>query len=127
MSQYAVEFNEKTRTITLKDEDQHKPNKKAVTHIHADALGEMSEATVRPMPSEHLANYVLHNFNLNYRNVTVVNDTSNERLDKLVKTGEEITDAERTVQVFTGEEAKTTDGDTELVPAESELRAPSEV
>lgn len=126
MSQYAVEFDEKTTTFTIKDENQHKPNKKAVTHIHVDALGEMSEATVRPMPNEHLANYLRENHGLEYRFATVKNETSNERVEKLVKQGDERREDEKTVQVYTNAETEVTEGETELTRADVELRAPNE-
>lgn len=116
MSQYDVVFDEKSNTITLKAEAD-KPRKASIGHIRADKVGELSEATVHPQPYEHLKNLMRARGIEDYSLVTVVNETDNERLDKLVQTGREIRDDEKTVQVVTA-----TDDENSGV----ELRAPTE-
>ncbi len=126
MGQYAVLFDEKNLAFTLKDENEDKPNDKAFSHIYADKIGEMSEGTSHPMPAEHLKNLAI-NMGKDFSLFTVKNETTNERLDKLNQEAREVTDADKTVAVYTGEESKGKKGeDSRVLPAEVELRAPSE-
>lgn len=115
MSQYAVLYAEKSKTFTLKDEDPAKPNAKAFSHIRADQLGELSEATVHPQPAEHLKN-LASNLGFDIKFFNIKNETSNERLDVLNQDAAEIEDADRTIEVHGGEGG-----------AEPEMRAPTEL
>lgn len=114
MSQYAVLYNEKSKTFTIKDEDAQKPNEKAYSHLFKERVGEMAEATVHPEPAEHLKN-LARLIGVEYRFFTVKNDSTNDYFDKLEREGEEVTDVDRTVQVISGDESG------------SELMAPAEV
>lgn len=124
MSQYAVTWNEKTSTFTIKDEGD-KPTKNAIAHIYEPMVGEIPDAASHPQPAQLLEDHA-RVLGVAYRFVTVVNESSNERLDKLVKTGDEVVDADRTVQVVTGTAAEGKDGEDTVITNETELRAPHE-
>lgn len=118
MSQYAVLWNEKSSTFTIKDEGD-KPNKNALVHIYEPMVGEIPDPASHPQPAQLLQDQA-DILGVPWRFVTVVNDSSNPRLDKLVKTGDEVVDADKTVQVVTG--ASEENG----TAGEVEMRAPHE-
>ena len=106
MSQYAVLWNEKSKTLTIKD-DSDKPVKDAFTHIYEAVEGEIPDPASHPQPAQHLKSKV-EAINVDFRQVTIKNDSGNPRLDRLEKTGEEPSDnAADQVRVVNDEQDET--------------------
>lgn len=97
MTQYAVLWAEKTKTLTIKEEGD-KPLKDVFTHIYMAQEGEIPDNFTHPAPGQHLVNMV-NNLGIDYRFVTVKNATKNERLDKFEQDGEDVTEEDETVLV----------------------------
>jgi hypothetical protein len=116
MSQYAVLWNEKTRTFTIKDEDPGKPNEKAHTHIYMGKVGEITDASGHPQPSQHLDNQA-HALGVEFRYVTIKNDSSNILLDDLEKEGEEYVESDHVTVVSIEGDAGNDGGDRDKAKA----------
>lgn len=107
MTQYAVLWNDKSRTFTIKDEDVDKPAKNALTRVYYGREGEIPDPASHPEIQQHLTNRA-QTMGIDYRFVTVKNQSSNERLDQFEKVGddfEEVPEAD-TVVTTSKEEAK---------------------
>lgn len=115
--QYALCYNEKTNTLTIKNEDQDKPLKDVLGHIYYGMVGEIPDAASHPEPRQHMIN-LLRPTGVPFERVTVKNATDNDKLDKFAQEGVEAVEADKTVQVITKDE----DGNLN----ETELRAPED-
>jgi hypothetical protein len=113
MSQYPVVWDEKTRTFTLRDETD-RPAKEAVTHVYAPVLGEIPDPASHPQVAQHLQN-MARTMNVDWRFVSVKNNTKNKRLDLVVKKGDKFEP-----EAELGDEA----GETEIAEPTADTQAP---
>ncbi len=88
---YALMYNEKSKTLTIEDEDTDiKDNiaskSKSVSSLVYDRFGEVPDAASHPQARQHLDN-VSRTLAVDPREMTIKNKTKNERLDVLEREG----------------------------------------
>lgn len=86
MSQFAVYWDEATRTLKLQD-DTDRVEGEPISHVYAAVEGEIPTNPNPPQIGQHLQN-LARQLNVDWRTVSVKNNTKNDRLNAVVKKGD---------------------------------------
>lgn len=103
MSKYTVTYKNDTKTFTIREEGaKGSKTDEPISFIVMPELGQIPDAQPHPEPAAHLRNLAMKMGINDFKLVTVVNKTGNERLDKF----EQKADPDYVEEVEKQEEAK---------------------